>query len=201
MRNLALALATGFGIAACSSSAALMIPSYGGSGPNPRDFIVCHGYGCAYRSAIALDPAEWQRARADFDPPARDAAAERRQVARAIATLERAVGQRTGTAAHQRRQTLNAGDGTQLDCVDEAVNTWTYLTMLERDGLLRHHAVGEILHRNAGLGFDPHNTATLIAKDSGERFAVDPNLIDAPLPPPIVPLAGWLGPWPPRLSW
>lgn len=178
-----------------------MIPKYGSSGPDPRDFIVCHGYGCAYPTAIALDPAEWQRARADFDPPPPDAAAERRQVASAIAILERAVGQRTGTAAHQRRETLNAGDGTQLDCVDEAVNTWTYLTMLERDGLLRHHAVGAILHRSTGLGFAPHNTATLIAKDSGERFAVDPDLVDAPLPPPIVPVAAWLGPWPPRLSW
>ena len=177
-----------------------MIPKYG-SGPDPRDFIVCHGYGCAYRTAIALDPAEWQGARAEFYPPLPDAAAERRQVAGAIVILERAVGQRTGTAAHQRRETLNAGDGTQLDCVDEAVNTWTYLTMLERDGLLRHHAVGEILHRSTGLGFAPHNTATLIARDSGERFAVDPDLVDAPLPPPIVPVAAWLGPWPPRLSW
>lgn len=131
---------------------------------------------------------------------ARRSAGERRQITRALAVLERAVGERTGTSAHQRRRTFNTGDRTQLDCIDEAVDTWTYLTLLERDGLLRHHAVGEILHRADRLGLDPHNTAILVARASGERFAVDPDLVDAAVPPPILPIATWLGPWPPAIA-
>jgi hypothetical protein len=51
-------------------------------------------------------------------------------------------GDRPGTAAHQgthRDKDIlppNLGDPTQLDCIDEAVNTWTYLTLMERSGLL-----------------------------------------------------------------
>jgi len=79
-------------------------------------------------------------------------------------------------------------------------DTWTYLTLLERDGLLRYHIVGEILHRANGLGLDAHNTAVLVARDTAERFAVDPDLVDAGVPPPILPVTVWLGPWPPALA-
>jgi hypothetical protein len=184
----------------CAPSAGALAPRYGAEGPSPGGFIVCHGYGCAYERRIALTPEEWRRVRALFAPPPGDDVAERGQVATAVALLERAVGERTGTSAHQRREFLNAGDPTQVDCIDESIDTWTYLTLLERDGLLHHHNVGEILHRANGLGLDAHNTAVLIARETAERFAVDPDLVDAGVPPPILPTATWLGSWPPALA-
>jgi hypothetical protein len=184
----------------CAPSVGLLVPHYGAAGPNPAGFIVCHGYGCAYETRIALTSEEWRRVRALFMPPPSDAADERGKVATAVALLERVVGERTGTSAHQRRQFLNAGDRTQLDCIDEAVDTWTYLSLLERDGLLRYHKAGEILHRANALGLDAHNTAVLVARETAERFAVDPDLVDADMPPPILPVATWLGPWPPVVA-
>ena len=112
------------------------------------------------------------------------------------------VGQQTGTAAHQwshRDKDILPnfeGDPTQLDCIDEAVNTWTYLTLMERDGLLHFHRVAKLSH-----AFDlngPRNTAVL-QEIGGQYFAIDPSLVDVGVPPPIIPLESWLTHWPPDL--
>jgi hypothetical protein len=163
--------------------------------PTPDSFRVCHGYGCKWATRVSLSDAEWRRVRAAFEPAVTTASSERRQIASAIAILEIEAGQRTGTAVHQRRE-VNTGDLTQLDCIDESVNTWTYLTMLERDGLIRMHRVAPIAHGGSLLGFDMRNTAVLERTTTGTQYAVDPWLVDAGEPPPVVPLRVWLAIWP-----
>jgi hypothetical protein len=163
--------------------------------PTPDNFRVCHGYGCKLQTHVALSEAEWQRVRTAFEPVATTGSAERRQIAAAIAIIEIEVGQRTGTAVHQRRE-LNGGDLSQLDCIDESVNTWTYLTMLERDGLIRMHRVAPIAHGGSLLNLDMRNTAVLERKTSSTQYAIDPWLVDAGEPPPIIPLTVWLATWP-----
>jgi hypothetical protein len=174
------------------------LDSFGKSGPSPGNFFVCYGYGCKYTARIALTDEEWQGVRAKFNPLPADASAERRQVAKAVARLERLVGPRTGTSVHQLHG-LNNGDPTQLDCIDDSVNTWTYFTMLAHDGLLRYHSVAGLAHRGSLLTLDFSNTAVLMEKGDGEEFAVDPWLVDAGVPPPVIPLAVWRGAdWPPK---
>ena len=163
--------------------------------PTPDNFRVCHGYGCKLETRVGLGDAEWQRVRAAFEPAATTGSAERRQIAAAIAIIEIEVGQRAGTAVHQRRE-INEGDLSQLDCIDESVNTWTYLTMLERDGLIRMHRVAPIAHGGSLLNLDMRNTAVLERKTSGTQYAIDPWLVDAGEPPPIIPLTVWLANWP-----
>ena len=168
-----------------------LLNSFGTRNPVRGDFFSCYGYGCKYRTRIALTEAEWQDVRADFDPPAEDAATERTQVAAAVARIERLVGQRTGTLVHQRDSRANFGDPTQLDCVDDSVNTWTYLTMLAHYGLLRHHRVAGLAHRGTLLTLDFSNTAVIVQKDNGAAFAVDPWLGEAGVPPPVFSLELW----------
>ena len=170
--------------------------------PTLADFTVCHGFGCTERSHASLTLAQWQKVRAEFRPRAKSAKAERQQIARAVALMERLVGPQTGTAAHQwtHKNMLilpNLGDTTQLDCVDEAVNTWTYMTMMERGGLLHFHRVADL--SNAGGLTDPNmrNTAVLQEK-SGGYYAVDASLVDYGVPPMVMPLATWMGSWPPK---
>ena len=169
--------------------------------PTPADFFVCHGYGCAQTSRIGLSREEWQSVLAAFAPPAADAGEERRNVARAVALFEALVGARIGTSAHQRlsehQTAVNVdADPTQLDCIDDAVNTWTYLTMFDGARLLRYHRVGPLAYAGTVFTLDMRNTAVLVAKADGERFAVDASLVDARVPPPIVPLALWAREWP-----
>jgi hypothetical protein len=175
---------------------------YAAPNPTPADFRECHGFGCAEISHAALSEAEWRRIAEVFSPPAADAQAERRQIARGVALIQRLVGAQTGTAAHQwTHKNMKIlpnylGDPTQLDCIDEAVNTWTYLTMMERGGLFRFHHVAQLSN---GGDLVARNTAVL-QEIGGGYFAIDPSLVDVGVPPPIIPLATWLWHWPPDLS-
>jgi hypothetical protein len=173
-----------------------LLRSFARPDPVPGNFFACYGYGCKYKTRIALTEEEWRHVRAEFDPPPPDAADERRQVAEAVGEIESLVGLRTGTSVHQRHSRLNYGDPTQLDCVDDSVNTWTYLTMLAHDGLLRYHRVAGLAHGGTLLTLDFTNAAVLVEKDGGGQFAVDPWMADAGVPPPVIPLAVWR-----RLDW
>src|ERR1700676_4150061 len=150
-----------------------LLNSFGRPDPVPGNFFACYGYGCKYKARIARTEEEGGPVRAMFDPPPADASAERRQVAEAVAEIESLVGLRTGTSVHQRDSRLSYGDATQLDCVDDSVNTWTYLTMLAHDGVLRYHAVAGLAHRGSLLTLDFSNTAVLVEKGDGEKFAID----------------------------
>jgi hypothetical protein len=171
--------------------------------PNPTlaSILECHGFNCSETSRAALKRDAWRHVEALFVPRAKDAQTERRQVAHAVALIQLLVGQQTGTAAHQwthhdKEILPNLGDPSQLDCIDEAVNTWTYLTLMERDGLLHFHQVAKLSY--AGSPIDPRNTAVLQEID-GPYFAIDASLVDVGVPPPIIPLESWLAHWPPDL--
>ena len=204
------AVVAALAVSACAQSGtnnldATYLNRYARPNPTLTDIPVCHGFGCAVVSRASLSKQDWRRVAAEFRPQPKDAQDERRRVARAVAVMQLLVGEQTGTAVHQWTHKAllvlpNFGDTSQLDCVDEAVNTWTYMTMMERDGLLRFHHVPQQLSYAGSLS-DPNirNTAVLQEK-SGGYFAIDPSLVDAGVPAPVMPLSAWLAPWPPAIS-
>jgi hypothetical protein len=110
---------------------------YADPNPTPTSVLECHGFSCSETSRATLNRDAWRHVAAVFVPRAKDAATERRQIAHGVALIQVLVGQQTGTAAHQwthRDKDIlpNLSDQTQLDCIDEAVNTWTYLTLMEQ---------------------------------------------------------------------
>ncbi len=172
--------------------------------PTLAEFTVCHGFDCRERSPASLSLSEWHQVTALFRPRAKTPQAERQQIVRAVALIQRLVGPKTGTAAPQwtHKDMMiypNMGDLSQLDCVDELVNTWTYMSLMERGGLLHFHRVAQLA--NAGGLNDPfmRNTAVLQEIDGG-YYAIDASLVGSGVPPPIIPLATWMGSWPPDLS-
>lgn len=204
LRCLGVALA----MSACAENAnhlnTVYLDRFASPNPTPAEFTVCHGFGCTERSHATLSKDQWRSVTAVFKPRAKNAHAERQQIARAVAMIETMVGPQTGTAAHQwTHQNMlvmpNFGDLSQLDCVDAAVNTWTYMTMMERGDLFHFHRVAQL--SNAGSLSDPfmRNTAVL-QENNGGYFAVDASLVDGGVPPPIMPLATWMGDWPPKLA-
>ncbi len=165
--------------------------------PRPGAFSVCHGHGCEERTPVSLSPAEWARVAALFRPPPADAAAERRAVACAIGLLERLVGPRTGTVADLGGTFPGLGRPGQMDCVDEAFNTETYLRMLADAGLLRFHAPdGYAIRGYLVMGW-PHATAVMRERGTGERWAVDSWFEDNGRPAHVVPLGRWMLGWRP----
>ena len=71
-------------------------------------------------------------------PPSRSA----RDIAYAIALIERKVGARLGIKDRAGMEFGASGDPTQEDCVDEATNTTSFLLILQSHGLLKYHTVG-----------------------------------------------------------
>jgi len=177
---------------------------YAEPSPTPASFIECHGFSCAERSRVSLSAAEWAKVKAPLTPPARDARTERARIANAVAAMQTIVGVKTGTGVHQwtHKDMMilpNLGDQTQRDCIDEAVNTWTTMTMLERAGLFRFHTVAELGYAGLPTDTNPRNTAVLREK-SGALYAVDASLVDGGEPPLVMPLSVWAGSWPPQLA-
>jgi hypothetical protein len=188
-----------------SNLSATYLDRYARPNPTPASFTECHGFSCSVISEVSLSAKQWRSVAAAFKPRASNAAAERDQIARAVALMQRLVGAQTGTGVHQWTHknmwiVPNLGDPTQLDCIDEAVNTWTYMTMMERDKMFRFHRVVKLAY--AGLPTDPNprNAAVIQEKASGAHYVIDPSLVNFAVPPPIMPLDVWTGSWPPKIS-
>jgi hypothetical protein len=195
LRGLSIALV----VSACSGNDHNLQTSYLDqfANPNPTlsDFTVCRGFHCAQRVPASISEEQWRRVAAIFKPRAKNALLERQQIARAVAMVQRIVGPQTGTDAHQwtHRNLLvlpNGGDLTQLDCIDTSVNTWTYMTLMERSGFFSFHKV-------APLSYAPLRNTAVLQEINGGYFAIDASLVDVGVPPPVMALATWLGPWPP----
>lgn len=161
-------------------------------------FVICHGFACMFHTEVFLTAAEWAQVTAPFDPPAASAEGERRQIGQAVALLEQVVGRKTGTDADKGGLSYIAGgDPTQLDCMDETTNTTTYVTLLQKHGLLRWHEAGQPASR--GFFLDArwyHETAVLVERVSGTEYAIDSWVDDNGKPPLIEPLEHWQWTWP-----
>lgn len=177
--------------------ASQFVDRYGDPNPSPEKLTLCEGYSCRFGTHVALSSDEWAQVKEVFQPPATGAGTERNQVARAVETLDLLAARHTGTAVQQRRDWINRGDPSQVDCVDHTVNTVTYLRLFADTGLLRWNHPGEAAHRGSILGWDVANTAVLIENDSNRGYSIDTALGDVGLPPYVIPVEQWIaGPLP-----
>ncbi|MAU40939.1 MAG: hypothetical protein CMF31_04885 [Kordiimonas sp.] len=182
-----------------------LLEKYQTTEQTPAAFGVCKGYGCTRYLRINMTAEEWQSVLAAFDPAPEDAAAERRALAVAVSRIEQIVGPKTNTENDAPgAQIVNLNTSGQMDCIDEAFNTTTYLNMLSRAGMLRWHRVGHPLRR--GYVFDgwPHNTATIHEKNSDNdiegpgHYVVDSWFHGNGIAPEIVPASQWAEGWSPQ---
>lgn len=163
--------------------------------PTPAAFRVCHGSNCRIETPVSLAASDWARVRAQFQPAPRSVRDELRQISSAIGLMERLVAPQAGTAKDVGRNLAVADQSTQLDCVDEAVNTSTYLHMFADAGLLRFVSVEMPAHRGGVIL--AHNTAVVRDVATGRRYAVDSWFYDNGAPAVILPLQTWLAGWEP----
>ena len=161
--------------------------------PRPDRFTICHGYDCTYRSEVKLVPEDWERVRALFEPPSASAAEERQVIAASVALMERIVGARVGTKSDVGGIAfIAAGNASQLDCIDESVNTTVYLLLMREDGLLRWHDVAPPASRGVFLdGRWYHQSAVIRERDSEQEYAVDSWVNDNGAVPVLTELGVW----------
>lgn len=192
-------LSVALAVSACAENANNLqnfyLEQYANPNPTLTDLMVCHGFYCAERSPATISEDQWRRVTALFKPRPKNAQAERHQIVRGVAMIQTIVAPQTGTNAHQWTHKNmyvlpNAGDLTQLDCIDSSVNTWTSMTLMERSGLFAFHKV-------APLSYAPLRNTAVVQEINGGYYAIDASLVDMGVPPPIMPLAAWLASWPP----
>ena len=163
--------------------------------PVLNSFPHCRGGGCTKVDTVSLKPADTIRIKKLF--PARNAQAERRQIARAIGEWEKIVGRRTGTF----RDTGDSysGDPFQQDCVDESTNTTVYLALMQQMGLLKFHTVNAPQSRAPLFSgrFGPHRTAQIEDRKTHMRYAVDSWFHDNGRPAEIIDMKSWKSGWRP----
>ncbi|HWA41766.1 MAG TPA: hypothetical protein VHA10_01040 [Hypericibacter adhaerens] len=163
--------------------------------PTPAAFRVCHGSNCHIETPVTLTAGDWARVRAQFQPAPATALDELRRISSAVGLMERLVAPQAGTGKDVGRNLAVADQSTQLDCVDEAVNSSTYLHMFADDGLLRFVGVEAPAHRGGVIL--AHNTAVVRDLATGQRYAVDSWFYDNGAPAVILPLQTWLAGWEP----
>ncbi|MCK5425626.1 MAG: hypothetical protein KAI89_09645 [Emcibacter sp.] len=163
------------------------------------NFGICKGYDCRYYLKTGLTQGEWQQIVDIFAAPQQDAAQERRAIKKAIGLFEQFIGAKTGTDRDKAgAQIINFATHDQMDCVDEAFNSTTYLYLLRKAGLMRHHSLGATLRRGNYFDRWPHNTATIHEiKNRQGHYAVDSWFHANGQEPEILPAALWSDGWSP----
>ncbi len=215
-RGLAVALATVLagGLGACTHDGFGSVDGHFNTfsvpTPNGSAVHVCHAYGCRMRTKFTFTPddiksigALMQKYRGHDTPED-----ERRAVAYAIGWMEIRVGNVIGTKDDRPGMDFTAsGDPTQQDCVDEATNTTSYLTVLQNSGLLKHHTVSTPFAKEnyfRGVAGWTHWTAVLqekpyagdpkkklAATPGGQKWAVDSWIYANGENPAVVEVEKW----------
>ena len=149
--------------------------------------VVCHGYGCNFRTEVAFTDADRREFARLMAPGRASAEAERKALRAAVAWFERRAGKIAGTANRTPSSAGAAGDPHEADCIDETANTTSLLLVLDLLGLLRHHV---------GRGPEPrglsHMAASIRETKSGAHWIIDPWPHKNGEPPDMMPLEAWL---------
>ncbi|MEM1222639.1 MAG: hypothetical protein AAGH40_07725 [Verrucomicrobiota bacterium] len=141
--------------------------------PTVEDFETCASIGCKRRSNLSYTKEEWKQIRDRFTPLAANAAEEREQISLAIALMEQINGPKNNTHLDNPRNKVLGAKGSQLDCIAETVNTTVGLILLKQEGLIRFHDIGHPEHRGFAQFRLPHNTATILEKETENCYTVD----------------------------
>jgi len=146
---------------------------------SPQNFVVCLRHGCQKEVEVSLSGAEWQSVRDVFAaPPAVGEAGtpegERTQIAFALARMEQLVATQADTGNDVGGSFSGFGRTNQLDCVDEMVNTATYLTLMHDDGLFEYHRPGRrVTEALSPRGVWPHTVSTIFALEEERHYVID----------------------------
>ncbi len=162
----------------------------------------CLRYTCREIATINIPARDWNRATQVLSARPSSAEMERALLSEVMSRVEVMVARITatqydigGTFKVDKEPVVNSA---QLDCVDETFNMHMYLHLLNNEGKLHWHRIGEIVHRGWLLDFSyPHTALTIIENSSGAQFVVDSWFHDSGRPPEILSLQQWKSGWTP----
>jgi hypothetical protein len=167
-----------------------LLPGWARANPIYHNIPICHGFGCNIESMISLSSVEWRSVAGWLETNAPDPSTERDHIRQAIGWMEVLVG-RHGPGREDRALDLKhvAYRSGQMDCVDESINTTTYLKLFESQSLLRWHRVVERIQRRAL--FDAHWASQIEEIQTGDRYVIDSWFQDNGLLPNVQKTEDW----------
>ena len=189
-----LLLAVGPGYAApLSADVVKMLESLSLPVPQPPNVLVCHGFGCYYRTPIGFGAGDRARLQALMAGGRASPAAERKGIGATYAWFEQRVAREAGTAKAIARTTPGyARDRSQFDCFDKTHNATELLALLAHFGLLVHHTIDVPESRGYLINLRPHHTTAVIReKATGKRWSVDGWTRANGQVPDIMPMETW----------
>jgi len=169
-----------------------MLREYSLLPPSAFRVVICHGFGCAFRTEIGLGSTDHAQMAAIMASGAASPQAERAAIGRTEAWFERRIAPITGTAQRVARAGPLiglAGTRGQFDCIDTTNNTNALLLVLDQIKLLRHHTIAAPASRFL-FTEGPHK-AVIRDRKSGELWTVGPWTHKGSEVPDIFPLAKW----------
>ena len=161
--------------------------------PNPPNVVVCHGFGCTYRTLIGFGAGDRARLQSLMAGAKASAAAERKGIGAAYSWFEKRVAPEAGTGKAIARTTpIYARDRGQFDCFDKTHNATELLALLAHYGLLHHHVIDVPQSRGLLIDLRPHHTTAVIKeKATGKRWSVDGWTRNNGELPDIFPMEEW----------
>ena len=185
--------ATPAGAAPLEPAVARMLESLLLPVPDPPKVLICHGFGCNFRTEVGFGAGDRARLQGLMAGGSASPAAERKGIGAAYAWFEKRVAPAAGTAKAIGRTTPRyMRDPSQFDCFDKTHNATELLALLAHFGLLRHHVIDAPQSR--GLLIDlrtQHTTAVIQEKASGRRWSVDGWTRNNGEVPDIFPMEEW----------
>jgi len=164
--------------------------------PEKDRVFVCSAYGCRTQTPFRFTDADIAEVKKIMsDKATTTPAAEREATKKALAWMGNRADKAVGTANDRPGDDMQGnGDPGQMDCVDVATNLSSYMLVMERHKLFRHHTVGSIYIKEdirRGINGWTHYAGILVDNKSKQKFAVDGWLLASGKPPEIVETERW----------
>ena len=175
------------------SAVARMLDSLSLPVPDPPNVLICHGFGCNFRTEVGFGAGDRARLQGLMAGGSASPAAERKGIGAAYAWFEKRVAPAAGTAkAIARTSPRYMRDPSQFDCFDKTHNATELLALLAHFGLLRHHVIDAPQSRGLLINLRTiHSTAVIQEKASGRRWSVDGWTRNNGEVPDIFPIEEW----------
>ena len=105
------------------------------SPPTTASVVVCHGFGCRFRTAVGLGPGDRAKLTQMFASAKKTPEAERKAIAAATKWFDRRVGPEAGTTRRVAYAGVRSEQGPeQMDCIDMSRNNTSLMLILDSDG-------------------------------------------------------------------
>lgn len=149
---------------------------------------ICYNYGCAVKDSFSLSQENVTALSKLFQ--GKSPKEERESIRTAIKWMEIYAGQQTPTHVDRGQNPWLEIMPGGMDCIDESINSTTYMSFFERQGWLRFHSIEQRVYRAAFL-YDLHHAAQIKDLKTGEFWVVDSWHLDNGNKPYIQPKEDW----------